>query len=121
VQALDAAIASEPGHVVVNRIIMLHERGRARDEAETIEYWTMVGRLGRAVEHDAPGKGDDLVRRLLVLVDTLEQTRGVVMTRDLREHQRDEFWVLRSRIARDIGEHDPAIAETVVRPARRAA
>lgn len=121
VEALDAAIAGEPGHVAVNRMIMLHERGRERTETDSIEYWTLVGRVGKAVDAGEPGRGDDLVRRMLVLLDTIDQTRGVVLTRDLREHQKDLFWVLRSRIARDVDDHDPAIAETVVRPARRAA
>lgn len=121
VEALDAAIAGEPGHIAVNRMIMLHEQRRDRSEPNTIEYWTLVGRIGKAVDAGEPGRGDDLVRRMLVLLDTIDQTRGVVLTRELREHQKDLFWILRSRIARDVGDHDPAIAETVARPARRAA
>lgn len=103
IQALDAAIAGEIGHIAVNRMLMLHETP-TRTEAEAIEYWTLRGRAGTAVDVGRPGKGSYWVGKLLSLHDGLEWSRGVTSDEqiEIRRQNRDLFWTVRSGIAWDI-------------------
>lgn len=103
VQALDAAIAGEPGHIAVNRMIFLHENKKTVEEVE--EYWKLRGRAAKAINHiDPRAKGYALSSRMMTLYDNLDQTRGITHpeVREVIEAERAEFWVLRSRIARNI-------------------
>jgi hypothetical protein len=101
--------AGEVGHKKVERLLILHGRTKKTDD-ELVEYWGLRGSIGKAASRPDDADGSAAVNELLNTYDGLEWSRGVTLPAsiEVREHKKDLFWVLRTRLANDIEAHNAA-------------